>query len=203
MVGGKDEGVCIVGFSLSLDEGDLLRLLGCPVDDCGSSFAVSLLLSGSEGSITTPLCLNIRGICQWSQNTGGPSQTSTSDASGGHPSLHACQYQSRGQRRTSTHARKRRITLRAGAGATGSGSIPRSKVLGTHNEGTEWSFVVRWCRLRSASRANSLLHPLILQGQAVDSFVFFFGCLSLGGAVFFLWDSFLSSGCNVHDQGGG
>lgn len=58
MVGGKDEGVCIIGFSLSLDEGDLLRLLGFPVDDCGSSLAVSLLLSGSEGSITTPLCLD-------------------------------------------------------------------------------------------------------------------------------------------------
>ena len=39
----------------------------------------------------------------------------------------------------------------------------------THNAGTECCFVVRWCRLRSASRAKTLLQPLILHGHVVAS----------------------------------
>lgn len=56
--------------------------------------------------------------------------------------------------------------------------------------GIECSFVVLWCRLRSASRANCLLHPLILQGQMPVVTSFFF-C-----AAFFFLEvvSFLSSG---------
>ena len=43
----------------------------------------------------------------------------------------------------------------------------------THNPGIEWSLVVLWCLLRSASLAKTLLHPLILQGHDPVSAFFF------------------------------
>ena len=52
--------------------------------------------------------------------------------------------------------------------------IQISNPTGTYNPGAVWVFVVRWCRFRSASRANTLLHPAILQGHELESDVFFF-----------------------------
>ena len=53
--------------------------------------------------------------------------------------------------------------------------------------------MVRWCRFKSASRANSLLQPLILHGHTVVS-DFLMGLF----VVRFLLDSFFSSAWAPH-----
>ena len=93
-----------------------------------------------------------------------------------------------------TNSCKGCITLRTctrGNNGVGTQGNRAALGVGTNKPGIECSFVVLWCRLRSAFRANCLLYPLILHGQMPVVTSFFF-C-----AAFCFLDvvSFLSSGC--------